>query len=250
VADLSTIAAVGGAALGAGCVNAIAGGGSLITFPVLVAVGLPPVIASATNTVALCPGYLGAVIAQRADLAGQRKRLIAILPPAAVGGVAGALLLLRSGNAAFGEIVPFLILLAVLLLALQGRVTKLVGRAGGGEGLWVAVPVTLGAVYGGYFGAGLGVMVLASLAIAIADTLTRLNALKQAVSLSVNLAAAAVFVVADRVDWPITGVMLGCALAGGAIGGKIASRVPSAVLRATIIVLGLALSAYYFSRLV
>ncbi|MBX3155499.1 MAG: sulfite exporter TauE/SafE family protein [Deltaproteobacteria bacterium] len=242
--------AVGAAALGAGCVNAIAGGGSLITFPALVAVGLSPVMASATNTVALCPGYLGATLAQRTDLAGQRARLVRLLPLAACGGVAGALLLLRSGDAAFTAIVPFLILLASLLLAVQPRVARLVGRAGGGDGLWVVAPVSLAAIYGGYFGAGMGVMILAALAIALADTLVRLNALKQAVSLSTNLAAAAVFVATGRVDWAITGVMLGGALAGGAIGGRIASRVPNRVLRWVVVTLGLALSGYYLSRFI
>jgi uncharacterized membrane protein YfcA len=301
--------AVGAAALGAGCVNAIAGGGSLITFPVLVAVGLPPVTASATNTVALCPGYLGATLAQRAQLAGQRARMLRLLPVSAVCGVAGALLLLRSGDAAFAAIVPFLILLAALLLAVQPRISKLIGtrqareavaagshRAGGADredahggargdgnrdgtrrdarssddraggdtrrdarssddragsdGAWVVVPVALAAVYGGYFGAGMGVMILAALAIAVADSLVRLNALKQAVSLVVNVAAAGVFIaLPERVDWPSVGVMLGCALAGGAIGGRIASRVPSHVLRWTVVVLGTGLAIYYFVRL-
>ena len=248
--DAGHIALIAGAAMVGGAVNAIAGGGSLITFPTLLALGVPPVIANVTNTVALCPGYFGATIAQRKDLAGQRKRLALLVPLSVIGGAAGALLLLASGERAFQQVIPFLILLAAILVGLQGKLRTWLGTrpASARTELLAALPVTAGAVYGGYFGAGLGVMVLASLGIVLADSLTRLNALKQVISLSVNIAAAAVFVVRAPVDWTICAVMAGAALAGGMIGGALASRIPAHVLRWGIVILGSAVAAVYFVK--
>jgi uncharacterized membrane protein YfcA len=244
------MALVGGAAFAAGLVNAIAGGGSLITFPALVAVGLSPVVASLTNTVAMCPGYLGATLAQRRDLAGQRGRMIRVLPWAAVGGIGGAVLLLHTEDAAFDLAVPFLILFAAALLAVQDRLRRwlLARSAGGHSEAWAALPVAAAAVYGGYFGAGMGVMILAALAVVLADSLTRINALKQSVSLVVNVAAAGVFLGSGRVDWPVAGVMFACSLAGGALGGAIASKIPSGVLRWTVITLAVAVSIVYLVK--
>src|SRR5688572_13070436 len=183
--DPGEIALIAAVAFAGGLVNAIAGGGSLITFPALIAVGLPAVQASLTNTVALCPGYLGATIAQRKDLAGQRARVIRLLPAGALGGVAGALLLLEMNERSFDAIVPFLIVFAAVLLALQDRLRRWLLRRDHAEHslLLAAIPVAAGAVYGGYYGAGLGVIFLAVLGIMIADSLTRLNALKQTMSL-------------------------------------------------------------------
>ena len=246
----SALILVGAAALVAGAINAIAGGGSLISFPALVAAGLSPVAASVTNTVAMCPGYLGATLSQRRDLAGQRGRMIRILPVATLGGAGGALLLLHTGDAAFAAVVPWLILLAALLLALQGPLrTWLAGRvhAARTAGL-AAIPVGLAAIYGGYFGAGMGVMVLASLAIVIEDSLTRLNALKQTVSLVVNVAAAVVFLGSGRVAWGFAIVMLACSLVGGWLGGLVASRIPPAVLRWVVVTVGVAVALYYLVR--
>jgi hypothetical protein len=254
-------ALAGAAALLAGIANAIAGGGSLLSFPALVAAGLPPVIANLTNTVAMCPGYLGATLAQRRDLAGQSRRAWAVLPVSAAGGVGGAWLLLHTGESAFGVVVPFLLVFAAALLAGQGRLKRwlLAPTAAAAaaaaptpraERPWLAtVPIAAAATYGGYFGAGMGVIVLAALAVVLDDTLTRVNALKQTVSLVVNVAAAVVFVASGRVAWDATLVMALCALAGGAIGGRIASRVPPSVLRAVVVVIALAVAAYYFWRL-
>jgi uncharacterized membrane protein YfcA len=237
------------AALVAGAVNAIAGGGSLITFPALVAGGLGSVAASVTNTVAMCPGYLGATLAQRKDLAGQGRRLWLLLPISVVGGVAGAVLLLHTGEAAFKRVVPYLSLFAAALLAGQGRLRAWLARREGGhrEG-WAVIPVLGAAVYGGYFGAGMGVMILAALAVVFGDNLIRLNAVKQAVSLAVNVAAAGFFVFSDQVDWPVAGVMFVASLAGGAIGGVIASRIPPAVLRWTVVALAVIVASVYLVR--
>jgi hypothetical protein len=248
--DPSSLAAVAGAAFAAGAVNAIAGGGSLITFPTLVAVGLAPVTASITNTVALCPGYLGATLGQRRDLAGQRRRAAYVLPVAAAGGLAGGLLLLRTDDASFDFMVPFLLLLAALLVAVGEPLRGwLFGRSreGHGEG-WILLPIALAGVYGGYFGAGMGVMILAALGVVLSDALPRLNALKQLVSLVVNVAAAGLFLASGRIDWPYAGAMAVAALAGGALGGRVASRVPARALRWTVVALGVALSIVYFVR--
>ena len=258
--DMSSLLAVAGAAFAAGAVNAIAGGGSLITFPTLVAVGLSPVTASITNTVALCPGYLGATLSQRRDLAGQRRRAALLLPVSAVGGLAGGLLLLRTDDRAFDAIVPYLILIAALLVGVQDPLRARLFRgdraaggasapgAGGAREAWAVLPVALAGVYGGYFGAGMGVMILAALGVVLADTLIRINALKKVVSLVVNVTAAGLFLGSGRIDWSLAGVMAGAALAGGAVGGRVASRIPARALRRLIVVFGVALAIVYFVR--
>ena len=245
---------VGLAGLGAGVVNALAGGGTLISFPVLMAVGVPAVAANVTNTVALCPGYLGATLAQRRDLAGQTRRLWAALPAAAAGGVAGAWLLLHTGDRSFRAAVPYLILVASLLLALQDPLRAWLLRRSGRDsvdqpsGLRAAVPVGLSAIYGGYFGAGLSVIVLALLGIVFHDSITRLNALKQAIALAVNVAAAVFFLASGQVVWPAAIVMAAGALAGGALGGRLASIVPPSTLRRVVVIAGVVVAIIYLSR--
>ncbi|MDX2090869.1 MAG: sulfite exporter TauE/SafE family protein [Kofleriaceae bacterium] len=249
--NATSIALAGGAALVAGAVNAIAGGGSLITFPALVAVGLPAVAASATNTIALCPGYLGAAFAQRRDLVGQGKRVATLGAVGTVGGAVGAFLLLRSGEKTFTAIVPFLILIAVLLIGFQARLRAyLLERMKMQHTETLAVlPVGLAAIYGGYFGAGMGVMILAALGVFLSDNIIRINALKQTISLCTNIAAAVILAVWGPIDWVIVLVMAVGALAGGVLGGAMASRIPAKVLRWTIVGLGTALSAVYFAKL-
>lgn len=242
------------AAVAAGAVNALAGGGTLITFPMLTAVGVPAVAANVTNTVALCPGYLGATFAQSKDLRGQRARLWLALPAAVAGGVAGAVLLLNTGERTFRLLVPYLILLASVLLALQEPLRAWLvrrqgpGRSPAGAERWAALPMAGAAVYGGYFGAGLSVIVLAALALTIDDTLTRLNALKQAVAFSVNVAAAVFFVFSGHVDWPAAGVMAVGALVGGSLGGRLAGRISPVTLRRVVVVIGVLVAIVYLVR--
>lgn len=248
--EASGYALAGAAALAAGAVNAIAGGGSLITFPTLVAIGLPPVIANVTNTVALSPGYLGAFLAQRRDLVGQRARVTAMLPTGAVGGLCGAILLLQTGEVTFARIVPYLILFAAALLALQGRLRAWITRGTtiAHTEAWALVPVFVASVYGGYFGAGMGVMALAALSVIVSDTFTRLNALKHGVALTANVAAAARFAFSGNVAWRVAGVMLLGALAGGVLGGLLASRIPPAILRWTVVALATVVGTIYLVR--
>jgi uncharacterized protein len=242
------------AAAAAGFVNALAGGGTLISFPVLVAVGIPPVVANVTNTVALVPGYLGATFAQMKDLHGQRKRVTFYVPAAVAGGVIGGILLLNTGERLFRELVPYLILLASLLLAVSDPLRAwLLRRAGQGrsETSMIAlgiIPVTLAAVYGGYFGAGLSVIYLAVLGLILSDSITRLNALKQILSFSTNLAAALFFVFSGKVIWPVALLMAVFALAGGALGGRLAGRIKPVVLRWVVVGIGLTVSLIYFVR--
>jgi len=242
------------AALVAGAVNALAGGGTLITFPMLTAVGVPAVAANVTNTVALCPGYLGATLAQSRDIRGQMGRLWLYVPPSAIGGVIGGILLLNTGERVFRTLVPFLILLGSGLLAAQDRLRTWVMRRSGSTGsqsaseTWAFLPVGLAAVYGGYFGAGLSVIVLAVLGLLITDSLTRLNALKQAIALSVNVAAAVFFVFSGQVVWSAALVMAVGALVGGALGGRLAGWIKPETLRWAVVAIGVVIGAIFLLR--
>ncbi len=242
------------AAMAAGAVNALAGGGTLITFPMLTFVGVPAIAANVTNTVALCPGYFGATLAQSKDLQGQKRRLLLFMPAGAVGGIIGGILLLNTGERLFRELVPFLILLASGLLAVQDPLRAwLVRRTGqshsGAAAEKLAVlPVGLAAVYGGYFGAGLSVIILAVLALTLEDTLTRLNGLKQAVAFSTNVAAAIFFLFSGQVVWSAALVMAVGALIGGALGGRLAGRIQPSALRKIVVGIGVLVSLIYFLR--
>lgn len=240
------------AAIAAGAANALAGGGTLITFPTLTFLGIPAVAANVTNTVALCPGYFGGTLAQWNDLRGQTNRLWIVVPASIVGGVIGGFLLLQTGERLFRELVPYLILLASALLAIQDPVRAwLVRRLGehhsGMENLaWL--PVGLASIYGGYFGAGLSVIVLSALGLTLDDTLTRLNALKQAVAFSVNVAAAIFFLFSGQVIWGVALVMAVGALIGGTLGGRLAGRIKPSTLRWTVVTIGVLISILYFVR--
>lgn len=245
---------IGFAALAGGFINAIAGGGTLITFPVLTAVGLPAVVANITNTVALSPGYLGATIAQWNDLKTQTKRLWLFIPASVIGGIIGGILLLNTGEKLFRSLVPFLILLASALLAVGDPLRNYINRRLSSRGAslehiqFAILPVTLAAIYGGYFGAGLSVIVLAVLGFLINDSLTRLNALKQAIAFSVNIAAAIFFVFSGQVNWWAALVMAIFAVVGGSLGGKLAGKIKPSTLRWTVIAIGLVVSIIYFIR--
>ncbi|MEO8070050.1 MAG: sulfite exporter TauE/SafE family protein [Acidobacteriota bacterium] len=244
---------IGLAALAAGVVNAIAGGGTLVTFPVLTAVGIPPIAANVTNTIALCPGILGGIFAQRRDLQGQAPRLWLTLPIGVVGGVVGGVLLINTREQAFRALIPYLILTATILLAAQDRIRRWLMTHEGHHArqsslLHVSLPVGIGAIYGGYFGAGLGVILLAVLGLVLDDTLTRLNALKQAIAFAVNLAAAIYFLFSGQVVWPVAIVMAIGALAGGSIGGRLAGRIRPTLLRQMVVVFGVAVAIVYLVK--
>ena len=242
------------AAVGAGAINALAGGGTLISFPVLVAVGVPPIAANITNAVALCPGYFGATIAQLPNLKGQRAQLLLLVPVAALGGLAGGMILVRTGERTFTALVPWMILAASLLLAVQEPVKKfVVKRLSNPEHkhhtmALSALPIAAAAVYGGFFSAGMSVLLLAVLGLTLDDSLTRLNALKQVLAFSVNVAAAVFFLFSDQVVWIAAAVMAVGALIGGALGGKLAGKLPPAVLRWVVVVAGVAIAIAYWVK--
>jgi uncharacterized membrane protein YfcA len=248
--DAGDLALAGLAALAAGIVNAVAGGGTLLTFPTLLALGVPPILANATNTVGLLPGYLGGTLAQRRDLDGQRRRLAVLLPLAAVGGGLGGLLLLRTPEEVFSALVPVLLVLAVVVLALGDRVKRRVAeRLAGSHGaerlLWPGIGLLLAAVYGGYFGGGLGIIVLAVLGATLVERLVRVNALKQATSLAANGAAAVVFIAAGEVLWGAAVAMLVGSVAGGYLGGHAAGRIPARHLQRLVLAIGVVVAAVY-----
>jgi uncharacterized membrane protein YfcA len=253
LAEPLALAAAALAAVAAGAVNALAGGGTLITFPTLTALGLPAVDANVTNTVAVAPGHLGATLAQRRDLAGQRTRVLRLVPAALLGGLVGGVLLLCTSERLFRGLVPWLILLASALLALQDEVRDwLLRRVSGSRHLshevLAALSTFAAAVYGGYFGAGLSVIVLATLGLLLDDSLRRLNAAKQVVGFAANTAAAALFVFSGHVHWAFAGVMAVGAIAGGALGGRLARAVRPGTLRAVIVSVGLLVGLVYLVR--
>ncbi|NMB58046.1 MAG: sulfite exporter TauE/SafE family protein [Chloroflexi bacterium] len=237
----------------AGAINALAGGGTLLTFPLLMAVGLPSVSANVTNQIALMPGFFGAALAQIKDLKGQEKRLMLTLPVSVLGGLLGGWLLIRSGERLFNDIVPFLILIASLLLAAQDTIRRwLMRRSEAGHihltDAWVVIPVFLATIYGGYFGAAASIIVLAVTGLGLEDTLTRLNAIKQVIGLVSGTAAAVFFAFTGQINWPVALVMMAGSLLGGLLGGRVAGKVNAGVLRWVIVTVGLALAVVYFVK--
>jgi uncharacterized membrane protein YfcA len=246
---------IGLVAVLAGLINAVAGGGSLILFPALIAFGIPPVAANITHTVALTPGYLGGTYGQWQDLKGQGKRLWIFIPAGVIGGLAGGLLLIWTGAGVFRILVPFLILFASGLLAVQDPVRHWIearAKQGGtatGEGREAILPVGLASVYGGFFGAGVSVIVLAVLALFLDDTITRLNALKQAISFAISIAAAAFFLFSGMIVWSLVPVIAAGAIVGGFLGGRLASVINPVALKWTVVGAGLIIGMYFFLQL-
>lgn len=242
------------AAVGAGAINALAGGGTLISFPVLVAIGVPPVAANVTSAVALCPGYIGASIAQLPHLKGQRSRLLLLVPVSLLGGLAGGIILVRTGERTFTTLVPWMILTASLLLAVQEPVKEFVAKrlsnAAHAHHTMVlsALLIAAAAIYGGFFSAGMGVLLLAVLGLTLEETLPRLNALKQVLSLSINLAATVFFLFSDQVMCSAAAIMAVGALLGGALGGKLAGKLPPAALRRTVVIAGVGIATAYWMK--
>jgi uncharacterized protein len=234
-----------GAALVAGAVNAVAGGGSLISFPALLAVGYPALTANVTNSVALTPGYFGGTLGYRRELTGQRGRILALGATSAAGAVVGAVLLLISSAALFERIVPWLIFLACGLLAAQTRLARLVrerrpdGPAGdSGHTAPLFAAQFLAAAYGAYFGAGVGIMMLAILGIFLADNLQRLNALKGLLSFLISVVAAVSFLLFADVSLLAVAVMAVASLLGGQLGVLLARRLDDRTLRWLVIAFG------------
>jgi uncharacterized membrane protein YfcA len=242
-------ALVAAAGLVAGGINGIAGGGSLVSFPALLAVGQPALTANVTSTVGIWPGYLGGVLGFRTEIADQAERIRSLLPVTLAGAVVGAVLLLTTSADAFAILTPFLILAACGLFAAQPALgARVAARAAAEEGPAGVRPASrrgaqagtfASAVYGAYFGAGLGIVLLAVLGTLLPDRLVRTNGLRGVLSLVTNTVAALIFVARAPVAWGAAGLLASSSLVGGYVGARFSRRVPSVVLRVFVIAVGL-----------
>jgi len=238
--ELLAVAAAGAAA---GAVNAIAGAGSLITFPTMVALGLPPLSANVTNTVGIVPGAVGGALGYTDLLREQRQRLARLLAPMMLGAVAGTALLLLTSNAAFEAIVPVLIAASCLLLLFQPRLMARISHAGNEHSPFLTAGLLFSGAYGAYFGSAVSILLLALLALFVSDTLQHLNAIKILLVGFANLLAALVYAFLAPVEWRYVVCLMVASLLGGRLGAHYARRVPSETLRVTVAVLGLAVAA-------
>ncbi|GMU49462.1 MAG: UPF0721 transmembrane protein [Candidatus Desulfobacillus denitrificans] len=252
--EIWQIALIGIAAFAAGAMNSVAGGGTFFSFPALLAVGVPPVMANASNSVSLWPASISSALAYRRELARYRTMLPALSVVAFCGGVAGGLLLLATHDNTFSILIPWLLLVATLLFAFSGQISGLVARfrqrrhpetRNSAGGLLFQFIVS---IYGGFFGAGMGILMLASLAIQGHSDIHEINAIKNWLSAIIYSVAVVTFVVAGAVSWPHTLVMLATATLGGYWGAAMARKIPAVWLRRFIILVGGALTAYYFRK--
>ncbi|MFH8386235.1 sulfite exporter TauE/SafE family protein [Kitasatospora sp. NPDC018058] len=240
------VAAVLLAGVGAGTINTIVGSGTLITFPVLLAFGVPAVTANVSNTIGLVPGTLSGALGYRRELNGQAGRLLRLGTAALLGGLLGAYVLVKLPSRAFTVIVPVLILLALVLVVIQPRVARAMavrrkgGAGGGAEGPLLIAGVFLTSVYGGYFGAAQGVLLIALMGMLLADDMQRLNAAKNVLALIVDAVAACFFLFVSHIDWAAVGLIAVGSTLGGQLGARVGRRLPPPALRATIVLVGLA----------
>jgi uncharacterized membrane protein YfcA len=245
-ADVLQGIAIFAAGLAAGTINVVVGSGTLITFPVLIGFGYAPVVANVSNTIGLVPGSVTGAYGYRRELAGQRRRALPLLAASLVGGAAGAALLLLLPASAFKTIVPAFIVLALGLIVLQPRIDRRLTALGrdrrpverGGAGMTGAVLCS--GVYGGYFGAAQGILLLAVMGLALRDDLQRMNALKVVLTGLVNLTAGIIFVVAADVDWAVAALIAAGSMIGGVLGARFGRRLSGPALRAVIVVVGCA----------
>jgi uncharacterized protein len=245
------IALVGVAAFCAGAMNAVAGGGTFFSFPALLAAGVPPVVANASNSVALWPASLSGAWAYRNELARYKRYLVPMGIASFIGGIGGGLLLLSTKDATFSKLIPWLLLFATVLFAFSGRISAMLRGADAGKP--GNSPTSLAgqavvSVYGGFFGAGMGILMLASLAMAGHDDVHEINAIKNLLSAIIYSVTVLTFVIAGAVDWPYTMIMLATATIGGYWGASIARKIPALWLRRFIIGVGFTLTGFYFYK--
>lgn len=245
--------AVTAAGAGAGAVNAVIGSGSLITFPTLVAVGYPAVTANVSNNIGLVPGSVAGALGYREELQGQGRRARTLAVASASGGLTGAILLLALPSDVFDAVIPVLVLLACALMALQPRLAKRVAErraSRGGDAPDVGpAPLAIAfaaGIYGGYFGAAQGVILLAMLSVFVPDDLQRSNALKNVLAGTVNAVAAVVFVIFADVAWEAVALVAVGAVVGGVVGARVGRRIPPLGLRIAVIVLGVVVAVRFF----
>ncbi|GAA3890708.1 sulfite exporter TauE/SafE family protein [Saccharothrix violaceirubra] len=234
----------------AGGINTIVGSGTLVTFPVLLAVGLPPITANVSNSLGLVPGSLSGAWGYRRELAGQKPRIARLLPASLLGGVVGAVLLVNLPDDAFAAIVPVLIAIALVLVVVQPwlnrRLAEVHRPANGGLVLWAGI--FFAGIYGGYFGAAQGVLVMGLMGVLMNEHLQRMNALKNLLTAFVNLVAGLVFVFIADVDWLAVALLAAGSVVGGQLGARVGRRLPPAALRAVIVVVGVVAIVQMLSR--
>jgi uncharacterized membrane protein YfcA len=240
VLELLAVAAAGA---GAGAANSLAGGGALITFPTMVALGLPPLSANVTNTVGIVPASVGGAIGYADLLREQGQRFARLLAPLLLGALAGSVALLLTSDAAFEAIVPVLIAASCLLLLLQPRLTARISHAGNERSPYLTAGIAFCGAYQAYFGSAVSILVFAILALFVADTLQHLNAMKILLAGCSNLLAAAIYAFLAPVDWRYALTIMVASFAGGRVGAHYARRIPSDPLRITIALAGLAVAA-------
>jgi len=236
------------AGLLAGAVNSIAGGGTLISFPTLVWLGRDPIIANATNAVAMWPGSLASAIGFRRELASVRRWLLLLLIPSLAGGGLGAWLLLRTPTRTFQQIVPFLILGATLLLAFQEVISRRVGKISHSHRVFVFVFQFLVGLYGGYFGAGMGILMLAALGLIGLTDLHQMNGLKNVLAVGINGIAAIYFALAKAVAWNDVFILAAGTIAGGYLGARLARKLGRKFVRRAVVVIGLVMTVALFLK--
>ncbi len=251
--DLPHGAAAFGSAFLAGAINSVAGGGTLVSFPTLIWLGLDSITANATSTVAIWPGTLGSFFGYRREIRAAEPRFLALIAPSLVGGIAGAILLRRTPTSTFDHLVPFLILFATLLFMAQGRVQKMIGTGGEGHrsNRWFAGAMVFQlcvGLYGGYFGAGIGILMLAALSILGLKDMHEMNALKVVLGGCVNGIAAIYFVFGRMVYWPYVLIMVAGALAGGYGGADVARRIGGPTVRKIVIAIGFGMALSLFIK--
>ncbi len=236
------IAAIFLAGIAAGTINTVVGSGTLITFPTLLAFGYAPVTANVSNTIGLVPGSVSGAVGYRGELNGQLDRVRSVGGASLLGGILGSVLLLVLPAAAFKAIVPFFIGLALVLIVLQKQINRALGSHRRGDGQGVGPGAVVGAfctgIYGGYFGAAQGILMLSVLGLTIDDSLQRLNAVKVIAAGAANLAAGVVFVIAAHVAWDVAALIAAGSLIGGVLGARFGRRLHPNALRALIIAVG------------
>ncbi|MDC7709626.1 sulfite exporter TauE/SafE family protein [Vogesella indigofera] len=245
---LSLALALFAAAFAAGALNAVAGGGTLLTFPALVAAGLPPIVANATSSVSQWPGYVASSLAFRRELRGQRQ-FAGMSVASLAGGLLGAWLVTVVSPRLFDVLIPWLILLATAMFAFSATLTRWMGRHAANVGRsrnGLLAGQLLVSVYGGFFGGGMGIMMLALYSLFALDTLTRMNALKTWLSVVISGVAVVTFIVAGIVDWPAAIVMLAGTIVGGIAGARLARRLPAIWLKRVVVALGSVLTLAFF----
>jgi uncharacterized membrane protein YfcA len=229
------------AGVGAGIFNGVAGGGSLISFPVLLAIGYPALTANITNTVGIWPGYLASAAGYRREIGDQRSRLLRLAPVSLAGGIAGAALLLTTSEATFAEVVPWLVLGAAALFAVQPALRRALDRGSvhpRTRPALLVVGVFAASVYGGYFGAAMGVMFLAVLGLALPVSIAHTSGLRAVLSMIVNGIAAVVFLIHGGLAWEAAGWLALGSLVGGFAGARLALALPAPALRVIVVVVG------------